>query len=133
MIAPDRACTTFFEIQVDSQLSRRCLQFHCNSSLDLPCALESVGSRPTVDRGRLADAQTSLTIAFALGRQQRQRPHPAEDENDQLLQEIGLVREKCASRMSDASDPRAASRRHYPPVERLAILELRAARSLVAR
>src|SRR5439155_27256855 len=50
------------------------------------------------------------------------------EENDRLRQEIGLLREE--TRIKDARMEQLPPQRrpHYPPVERLAILELRAAR-----
>jgi hypothetical protein len=49
-------------------------------------------------------------------------------ENDRLRQELALVREEM--RIKDARMLRIPAQRrpHYPPIERLAILELRAAR-----
>ena len=49
-------------------------------------------------------------------------------ENDRLQQELALVREEM--RIKDARMLRIPAQRrpHYPPIERLAILELRAAR-----
>ncbi len=50
------------------------------------------------------------------------------EENDRLRQEIALLREEL--RIKDLGTERIPPQRlpHYPPVERLAILELRAAR-----
>ena len=50
------------------------------------------------------------------------------EENDRLRQEVALLREEL--RIKDARMERIPPQRrpHYPPVERLAILELRAAR-----
>ena len=50
------------------------------------------------------------------------------EENDRLQQEIGLLRQELRIKDSRMAHIPAQRRPHYPPTERLAILELRAAR-----
>ena len=51
------------------------------------------------------------------------------EENDRLRQEIGLLREEIRIKDARMHHLEAQKRPHYPPTDRLAILELRAARS----
>src|SRR5437867_7103795 len=74
-------------------------------------------------------AQTSLTRARSVAANSINARIRLQEEISQLRQEILLLREE--SRIKDARMEQIPAHRrpHYPPIERLAILELRAARS----
>ena len=55
--------------------------------------------------------------------------HPLRAELERLRQEIGLLREEIRIKGARMQHIEAQKRPHYPPTERLAILELRAARN----
>ncbi len=69
-------------------------------------------------------AATRGWAAASMNRSLRQRA-----ENDRLEQEIHLMREEIRIKDARMHHLEAQKRPHYPPTERLAILELRAARS----
>ncbi len=74
-------------------------------------------------------AHFSLTSARAVAANSINARIRLKEENDRLRQEIALLREEL--RIKDARMERIPAQRrpHYPPTERLAILELRAARA----
>ena len=73
-------------------------------------------------------AQFALTSARSVAANNLNARIRLKEENDRLRQEIALLREEV--RIKDARMARIPAQRkpHYPPTERLAILELRAAR-----
>jgi putative transposase len=73
-------------------------------------------------------AQASLTFTRSWAANSYNARIRLKQENDRLQQELALLREE--SRIKDSRMERIPAQRrpHYPPVERLAILELRAAR-----
>ena len=89
--------------------------------MDQPCSLG--------DAARHLAGPVRSGLHAQLGRRQHERPCPTESRNSiALQQEIALLREEM--RIKDARMARIAPHRrpHYPPTERMAILELRAAR-----
>src|SRR5437773_1562478 len=74
-------------------------------------------------------AQTSLTLARGWAANSANARVRLKTENDQLRQEIGLLREELRIKDIRMLQIPAQRRPHYPPTERLAILELRAARA----
>ena len=74
-------------------------------------------------------AQASLTIARGWAANSANARIRLKTENEQLRQEIGLLREEMRIKDARMLQISAQRRPHYPPTERLAILELRAARA----
>jgi len=74
-------------------------------------------------------AQTSLTLARGWAANSANARIRLKTENDQLRQEIGLLRDEMRIKDARMLQIPAQRRPHYPPTERLAILELRAARA----
>ena len=74
----------------------------------------------------LARTSLALTQGWASGSMSHQLRRQAED--DRLQQEIQLLREEIRIKDSRMEQLEAHRRPHYPPTQRLAILELRAAR-----
>jgi putative transposase len=74
-------------------------------------------------------AQSSLTAARGWAANSYDARLRLKQENDRLRQEISLLKEEM--RIKDARVERIPAQRrpHYPPIDRLAILELRAARA----
>ena len=74
-------------------------------------------------------AQCSLTAARGWAANSYDARLRLKQENDRLRQEISLLKEEM--RIKDARMERIPAQRrpHYPPIDRLAILELRAARA----
>ncbi len=83
-------------------------------------------------RSAVVHAVSMANVVFTITRSQAENHFNArvrlQAENDRLRSEISLLREEL--RIKDARMERLPAQRrpHYPPVERLAILELRAAR-----
>src|SRR5439155_6915146 len=73
-------------------------------------------------------AQMALTVARGWAANSANARIRLKTENDRLCQEIGLLREEMRIKDARMLQIPAQRRPHYPPVERLAILELRAAR-----
>jgi len=73
--------------------------------------------------------RTSLTLARGWVANSANERIRLKTENDRLRQEIGLLREEMHIKDCRMLQIPAQRRPHYPPVERLAILELRAARA----
>src|SRR5204863_5992113 len=74
-------------------------------------------------------AQTSLAIARGWAANSVNARIRLKTENGRICQEVGLLREEMRIKDSRMLQIPAQRRPHYPPVERLAILELRAARA----
>jgi len=73
-------------------------------------------------------AQTSMTMAHGWAANSYNARLRLKAENDQLRQEVSRLREELRIKNARMERIPAHRRPHYPPVERLAILELRAAR-----
>ena len=84
-------------------------------------------------RSAVVHAVSMASVAFIAARNRAEHQLDArarlQAENDQLLREVSLLNEEI--RIKDARMERVPAQRrpHYPPIERLAILELRAARA----
>src|SRR5437773_8337431 len=74
-------------------------------------------------------AQTSLTQAGSVAANSINARIRLKEEISRLRQEILLLREESRIKDSRVDQIPAHRRPHYPPIDRLAILELRAARS----
>src|SRR5206468_5787202 len=74
-------------------------------------------------------AQTSLTQARSVAANSLNARIRLQEEINRLRQEILLLREESRIKDSRMEQIPAHRRPHYPPIERLAILEHRAARS----
>src|SRR5882672_9773022 len=98
-----------------------------SSSLPLPRGwprrVRSAG-RP----GHLSLARTSLALTQGLASESMNHQLRRRAEGDRLQQEIQLLREEIRIKDARMEQLEAHRRPHYPPTERLAILELRAAR-----
>jgi transposase InsO family protein len=88
---------------------------------------------PRSVRSAVVDAVSMANVAFTAARSRAEHQLDArarlQAENDQLRREVSLLNEEI--RIKDARMERVPAQRrpHYPPIERLAILELRAARA----
>src|SRR3989475_3208818 len=73
-------------------------------------------------------AQTSLALTQGWASESMNRQLRRRAEGDSLQQEIQLIREEIRIKDARMEQLEAHRRPHYPPIQRLAILELRAAR-----
>src|SRR5437867_5117120 len=73
-------------------------------------------------------ARTSLALTQGWASESMNRQLRREVEGDRLQQEIQLLREEIRIKDARMEQIEAHRRPHYPPIQRLAILELRAAR-----
>lgn len=87
---------------------------------------------PRLARSAVLHAVSMASVAFMISRGRAENHYLAkirlQAENDRLRREIGLLNEEIRIKDARMDKVPAQRRPHYPPVERLAILELRAAR-----